>query len=122
MRPSAPPLLFWNVNASTTCSRLTLPIFVRTRPIGRPWSWSIGGIPPPVATAPPPPVPDGGLFGADPPTLSGLAPVAGGTTTFDGGRRPDGFAAPGAAAEAAGRTPDDGFGRLPGSGAGVAGG
>src|SRR5688572_30662288 len=45
IRPSAPPLRFWKSSASTTCSRLTLPIFVSTRPIGRPWSWSIGGMP-----------------------------------------------------------------------------
>src|SRR4051794_15123923 len=44
MRPSAPPLLFWNVSASTTCSRVTLPILVSTRPIGRPWSWSMAGM------------------------------------------------------------------------------
>src|SRR6476661_1344503 len=47
IRPRAPPLRFWKSRASTTCSRLTLPIFVSTRPIGRPWSWSIGGIPVP---------------------------------------------------------------------------
>src|SRR3982751_5851719 len=50
IRPSAPPLLFWKVRASTTCSRVTRPILVSTRPIGRPWSWSIGGI---VVAAPP---------------------------------------------------------------------
>src|SRR4051812_27761351 len=44
IRPSAPPLLFWKVSASTTCSRVTLAILVSTRPIGRPCSWSIGGM------------------------------------------------------------------------------
>src|SRR5882757_8931085 len=79
MRPIAPPLLFWNVSASTTCSRVTLPILVSTRPIGRPWSWSIGGM---LADEPPP------LEGlATPPTGTGFAPLAG-TTTFDAGRSP----------------------------------
>src|SRR5688572_15802848 len=55
MRPSAPPLLFWNVRASTTCSRVTLPILVSTRPIGRPCSWSMGGKV--LAVAPPPETP-----------------------------------------------------------------
>src|SRR3954453_8137181 len=40
MRPSAPPLLFWKLRASTTCSRVTLPILVRMRPSGRPLSSS----------------------------------------------------------------------------------
>ena len=59
MRPSAPPLLFWKVRASTTCSRVTLPILVSTRPIGRPLSSLMGGKPPEpigadgVAPAPP---------------------------------------------------------------------
>src|SRR5688572_10453400 len=113
MRPSAPPLLFWNVRASTTCSRETLPIFVSTRPIGRPWSWSIGGIVP---------VDEAGRAEAPPPeTPTGLAPPADGTVTLDGGRSPgDGFIGAGVAP---GRTAAvGGVGFLPGSGAGVAGG
>src|SRR5438045_4412562 len=73
IRPSAPPLLFWNVSASTTCSRVTLPILVSTRPIGRPWSCSMEGIPPAPAgggTAPPPLEPT--LLGP-PVLLGGLA-------------------------------------------------
>src|SRR3954452_4954313 len=113
MRPSAPPLLFWNVSASTTCSRVTFPIFVSTRPIGRPWSWSIGGI--------------GVADDARPPPLTptGFAPPAG-TVTFDGGRNPgEGFIGagvppPGRTAPAGGVVGDDGF--FPGSGAGGVGG
>src|SRR5687768_3422632 len=96
MRPSAPPLLFWNVRASTTCSRVTLPIFVSTRPIGRPWSWSIGGM---VLPAPPPvgAPPAGGLaapgrfeLGLAPP---GAAPPPGrGGTMFAGRPAPVGGA------------------------------
>src|SRR5687768_6744716 len=73
MRPSAPPLLFWKVRASTTCSRVTLPILVSTRPIGRPWSWSMGGM---LLPAPPPDVPAAG--GLTPPGRFelGFAPVA----------------------------------------------
>src|SRR4051794_29260321 len=109
MRPSAPPLLFWNVSASTTCSRVTLFILVNTRPIGRPWSWSIGGMP---AAAP--------LEGAGegvpapaPPVVGGLAPPAGGAPA---GLRPgDGFRPPGADG---GRSPADG---LSGPAAGLTG-
>src|SRR5438552_986555 len=46
MRPRAPPLLFWKVRASTTCSRVTLPILVSTRPMGRPLSSLMAGMPP----------------------------------------------------------------------------
>src|SRR2546423_1010485 len=62
IRPRAPPLDFWNVRASTTCSRVTLPILVKTRPMGRPWSWSMGGMPVAGAGAVPgPPAEAGGL-------------------------------------------------------------
>src|SRR5687767_14681203 len=137
MRPSAPPLLFWNVRASTTCSRVTFPIFVRTRPIGRPWSWSTGGM----AVCPPPLVPGAGgvvvppagrfVFGAPgAPGVAGLggAAAAGRGGTLFAGTPPAvggalaptvgaltgvtfGFVAgmPGAAACGLGRT--DGFGR-----------
>src|SRR3954469_18238748 len=96
MRPSAPPLLFWKVSASTTCSRLTLPILVRTRPIGRPWSWSIGGMAvvevDAAGRAPAGVVPPAGSFAPPgaaglPPTPTGLAPVAG-IVTFAAGRNP----------------------------------
>src|SRR5687767_13669207 len=89
MRPSAPPLLFWNVRASTTCSRVTFPIFVRTRPIGRPWSWSTGGM----AVCPPPLVPGAGgvdvppagrfVFGA--PGALGVAGLGGAAAAGRGG-------------------------------------
>src|SRR5436309_1778574 len=89
----APPLLFWKVRASTTCSRVTLPILVRTRPIGRPWSWSMGGMPPagpgeappPLLPPPPPPPPAVGSFAAPPTTLEvGRRPLPGfmGVTGF----------------------------------------
>src|SRR5579871_6849278 len=51
IRPSAPPFFFWKSSASTTCSRLTLCILVSTRPMGRPLSSSMAGIPP--GAAPP---------------------------------------------------------------------
>src|SRR4051812_11480862 len=104
MRPRAPPLLFWKVRASTTCSRVTLFILVSTRPIGRPWSWSIGGMPvaaPPAGAGegvPPPPPVVGGFAppaGGAPPALAGLRPGDGFSPPADGGRRPaDGLSGP----------------------------
>src|SRR5689334_20941267 len=86
MRPSAPPLLFWKVSASTTCSRVTLPILVSTRPIGRPWSWSMAGIAVAVAGAAPaadgidlPPV---GIIPGLAAGMPGRAPGAGATGTL----------------------------------------
>src|SRR4051794_26573045 len=95
IRPIAPPLLFWKVSASTTCSRVTLPILVSTRPIGRPWSWSMGGMPPAGVGETPPVVggrvPEGGrtppaAAALPPPTPTGFAPP-GGTVTLVVGRR-----------------------------------
>src|SRR4051812_28429011 len=79
IRPSAPPLLFWNVSASTTCSRVTFPILVSTRPIGRPWSWSIGGMPPvvEVVDAAPPPLPAAEAAGLAVPGAPGVTCVFG---------------------------------------------
>src|SRR5919107_1347739 len=110
MRPSAPPLLFWNVSASTTCSRVTLFILVRTRPIGRPWSWSIGGM----AVAPPP---DGAGAGVPPPAGGLAAPPA------EGGRRlAEGRRGPAEVGRGAPLAPGAGAaGFFPGSGAGVEG-
>src|SRR3954467_8265498 len=96
MRPSAPPLLFWKVRASTTCSRVTLPILVRTRPIGRPLSSLIGGMAPgTLGTAPPPLTPPAGPAGgrAAPGVAAAAAPFG---PTAPGGR---------AAGVPAGRTP-----------------
>src|SRR5690242_14346723 len=118
MRPRAPPLLFWKVRASTTCSRVTLPILVSTRPIGRPFSSLIAGRPTApagagaAAEAPPPPVEPGdggravgaaaGAAGrAAGPTPAPLPPAAGTTVPAVDGRRPDAGAAEDA--DAAGR-------------------
>jgi hypothetical protein len=108
MRPSAPPLLFWKVRASTTCSRVTLPILVSTRPIGRPWSWSIGGMFAPAAGAPPPDTPgvaglaapgrldDAGFAPGTPGLAPGVdvAPPGRGGTMFAGRPAPVGGAEP----------------------------
>src|SRR5687768_17455376 len=105
MRPSAPPLLFWNVRASTTCSRVTLPIFVSTRPIGRPWSWSMAGM----AVAPPPAVgeavPPAGRFdfGAAAPGAPDAGRAIGAVPGRAAPAAPAGRAAPGAAGAPAGR-------------------
>src|SRR5271170_7838381 len=84
MRPRAPPLRFWKSKASATCSRLTLPILVSTRPMGRFSSSLIGGIagadgdpasgpePGVPAAAPEPGVPGAGALGAT--ALGGTAP------------------------------------------------
>src|SRR5687767_790984 len=96
MRPSAPLLLFWNVRASTSWSRLILPIFVRMRPIGRPWSWSIGGMPgvpvvAPAAGAAPPDVP-GGLAAVAPLPAPAWARSAGWPVRLGGADCPTGGA------------------------------
>src|SRR6185437_16556715 len=81
MRPSAPPLRFWKSRASTTCSRVTLPILVSTRPIGRPLSSAIGTVP-----WPSPPVADG----AAPPGAPGAAGLAPGAAGLAPGTGPAG--------------------------------
>src|SRR5215208_1630504 len=74
MRPMAPPLRFWKSRASTTCSRVTLPILVKMRPIGRPLSSLIAGGAA-GAWAPPPLTPGvlPGAPGAAPGVPAGLA-------------------------------------------------
>src|SRR5438270_9558427 len=75
MRPRAPPLRFWKSRASTTCSRVTLPILVSTRPIGRPLSSAMLSA---GAAASPP--------------AAGLAPAPGEAVLAPGGRAPAGGA------------------------------
>src|SRR5689334_19444647 len=74
MRPMAPPLRFWKSRASTTCSRVTLPILVRMRPMGRPFSSSILGGPAVAAAAAPGAAP-AAPAAPGPPGAAGLAPA-----------------------------------------------
>src|SRR4051794_35570085 len=110
MRPSAPPLLFWKVSASTTCSRVALPILTRTRPMGRALSSLIGGMVPGAGGAAAPAAGAPGVAGepggrmlapaADGARKAGAPPAVGGRNAgaeAPGGRSA-GAAAPGARA------------------------
>src|ERR1700686_2079215 len=100
MRPIAPPFFFWKSRASTTCSRETLAILVRMRPMGRDLRSSIGGMPlgPIARGVDAEEIPAGGREADAPP---GAAP--------DGGRADDGAEAEGGdAADDAGGGDEDG--------------
>ncbi len=67
--------VFWKLRASVYCSRVTLPIFWRMRPRGRPFSSEMGGIP--GADWPPPGVGPGGFAPGGFPPGGGLPPAGG---------------------------------------------
>src|SRR6478735_4079904 len=83
MRPMAPPLRFWKSSASTTCSRETFPSLVRMRPMGRPLSSAIWGVPPAAPAAV-----EAAPAAAPPP---GLEPGAGAPAAGAPGARAAGF-------------------------------